>query len=367
MDKKRILIVSAPFYPQNSPRANRATELAKEFARQGHNVVVLTEFEDADYNRIATEFNITLKDIGKRRWKSPDFGNSKVGFLLTRAVYRIASLSIEYPGIELVFMLKEALKNENGYDLMISSAVPYPVHWGIAASRGENHEIAKVWVADCGDPYMGCETDSFKKLFYFKYVEKWFMRKADYVTIPVDSARSGYYDEFQDKIKIIPQGFKFDVIEGSDKPVRNEVPTFAYAGGFIPKIRDPRPFLDHLTELEHDFKFIVYTNTPSLLSSYQGMMNGRLEVRDYIPRKELLETLSKMDFLVNFDNNTGVQVPSKLIDYALVGRPVLNIKADIVPEIIGEFLKGDYSRMFELENIQKYNIENVTKLFLELL
>ncbi len=367
MDKKRILIVSAPFYPQNSPRANRATELAKEFARQGHDVVVLTEFEDTDYNRIAREFSITLKDIGKRRWKSPDFGSSKLGSFITRAVYRIVSLSIEYPDIELVFMLKKALKNENGYDIMISSAVPYPVHWGVAASRRENHEIAKVWVADCGDPYMGCETDSFKKLFYFKYIEKWFMRKADYISIPVESARSGYYDEFQDKIKIIPQGFKFDVIEGSDKPVRNEVPTFAYAGGFIPKIRDPRPFLDHLTALERDFKFIVYTNTPELIAAYKLKLNGRLEIRDYIPRKELLETLSMMDFLVNFDNNTGVQVPSKLIDYALVGKPVLNIKAGVEPEIIGEFFFGDFSNKLNIDDIQKYNIKNVVKQFVKLL
>jgi len=32
--KKRILIVTRAFYPGNSPRANRATELAKELSRQ---------------------------------------------------------------------------------------------------------------------------------------------------------------------------------------------------------------------------------------------------------------------------------------------------------------------------------------------
>ena len=34
--KKRILIVSRSFYPDNSPRAFRTAELSKEFARQGH-------------------------------------------------------------------------------------------------------------------------------------------------------------------------------------------------------------------------------------------------------------------------------------------------------------------------------------------
>jgi hypothetical protein len=211
------------------------------------------------------------------------------------------------------------------------------------------------------------ETDSFKKWPHFKYIEKWFMRKTDYISIPVESARSGYYDEFQDKIKIIPQGFKFDVIKGPDESVQNDIPTFAYAGGFIPNIRDPRPFLDYLYKFEEDFKFIVYTNTPALLASYNLKLNGKLEVREYIPRKDLLEVLSRMDFLVNFDNNTGVQLPSKLIDYSLTNRPVLNIKADVEPEVIGEFLNGDYSGKFKLGNIQKYNIENVVKQFLALL
>ena len=94
MDKKRILIVSAAFYPQNSPRANRATELAKEFARQGHTVKVLTEFHDIDYKSVALDFNIELVNFGKRRWKAPDFGKSKVGFFLTRFIYRLLSLSI---------------------------------------------------------------------------------------------------------------------------------------------------------------------------------------------------------------------------------------------------------------------------------
>lgn len=367
MAKKRILIVSAPFYPQNSPRANRATELAKEFARQGHAVKVLTEFQTADYNAIASDFSIEIANIGKRSWKAPDFGKSKAGFFLSRVFYRLFSLSLEYPDLELMFKVKRALMQEKEYDLLISSAVPYPVHWGVAASRKENHKISKVWVADCGDPYMGCQTDSFRKLFYFKYVEKWFMRKADYISIPVESARSGYYEEFQKKIRIIPQAFKFEAIKGTNDVVANEVPTFAYAGGFIPKIRDPRPFLDFLSSIDRDFKFIVYTNSMELLTSYQGNLAGRLEIREYIPRKELLETLSKMDFLVNFDNNTGVQVPSKLIDYALVGKPVLNIKAEIEPETIDKFFDGDYSRKYIMEDIQKYNIENVVRQFLDLL
>ena len=35
-----FLLVSVSFYPENSPRSFRATELAKELCRQGHKVLV---------------------------------------------------------------------------------------------------------------------------------------------------------------------------------------------------------------------------------------------------------------------------------------------------------------------------------------
>jgi hypothetical protein len=362
----RILIVAAAFFPQNSPRANRAKELAKEFARQGHNVKVLTVFEKYDYAKLAFDFGISIGNLGVRRWKSPDFGNSKVGFLLTRAIYRMLSLSVEFPEIEISFLVKKALKNEKEYDLLISIAVPYPVHWGVAAARKRDHQISKVWVADCGDPYMGCETDSFRKLFYFKYIEKWFMRKADFISIPVETARAGYYSEFQNKIRIIPQGFKIEPIVGAGQPVDNKVPTFAYAGGFIPNIRDPRPFLDYLVKSDKEFKFIVFTQQDKLIAPYKSLLNGKLEVRSYIPRKELLEFMTKMDFLVNFDNNTGVQMPSKLIDYALVGRPILNIANELDIQLINEFLSCDYRRKMVISNIENYNITSVAHQFLNL-
>ena len=47
--KKKILLVSNGFYPEISPRSYRATELAKEFYRQGHEVTVITKYRDYNY------------------------------------------------------------------------------------------------------------------------------------------------------------------------------------------------------------------------------------------------------------------------------------------------------------------------------
>lgn len=365
--RKRILLVSNGFYPEISPRSFRATELAAEFARQGHDVTVYTKNRNFDYTDFLSKNKFTLRMWGKARFPACPQFKGKIPGLLSRALSRILLMLLEYPAIEEMFRIKRVLKNENNYDLMISFAVPFPVHWGVAWRRTQKHPIAKIWVADCGDPYMGCKTDSYKKFFYFKYVEKWWSRKTDYISIPVENARAAYYKEFHSKIVVIPQGFKIDQTENKDKYVINPIPTFAYTGMFIPGIRDPRQFLDYLLTLDQDFKFHIYTKDKSLLGPYRESLNSKLVVHDYIPRDELLKKLSQMDFLVNFDNNTRTQIPSKLIDYKLTGRPVMNITAKLNGNIINGFMAGDYSHAHEIGDLDQFDIHNVAKQFISLI
>lgn len=367
MSNKKILIVTSGFYPQNSPRAHRATELAKELARQGHQVTVLLHDRLPNHDAFEKEHNVVIKSMGDRKWKNPDFGKSKVGYFMTRLWFRFFMHAFEYPGIELSFMVDKALKKEKGYDLLISIAVPYPIHWGVAKSWKKGQNIAKTWVADCGDPYYGNKTDSFRKWPHFALVEKWFMRKVDFITIPIEGAKDTYFKEFHSKIKVIPQGFKLNDIGYKGLYKGNEVSTFLYAGGFIQGRRDPRKFLDFLSKVKGDYRFYIYTNKFELIESYQDKIGNKIIIHKYIPREELLEKMATMDFLVNFDNNTSTALPSKLIDYSLVNRPVLNIKRDLDTENIQRFLKGDYSGQMNLPNFDNYWIEKICHQFLDLI
>jgi hypothetical protein len=82
----------------------------------------------------------------------------------------------------------------------------------------------------------------------------------------------------------------------------------------------------------------------------------------------LLQELSAADFLINFENgNTSVQVPSKLIDYSLAGRPVLSVKSyELDEQNIQKFLNGDYSGKMQMPNLDQYDIRVVAKQFIEL-
>lgn len=82
--------------------------------------------------------------------------------------------------------------------------------------------------------------------------------------------------------------------------------------------------------------------------------------------------MSKADFLVNvdtvYDKQSNIEaVPSKLIDYALTNRPILNINSVYLDkEMVIEFLNKDYSRQRIVEK-SNYDINEVSAQFLELI
>ena len=362
-----ILLVTNAFYPEISPRSYRATELAKAFCIQGHEVVVITRERVHNYTDFLKQFPLVIK-----MWKGVELPTISISkhhpwSWITKGIKRLMMILFEYPAIEDMFNVRKMLRVEKSYDLMISFAVPYPVHWGVAWARSNKRSIAHVWIADCGDPYMGDVLDSFRKPFYFAYLEKWFCRKAEYITIPISSAISAYYPEFHDKIRIIPQGFSFMLPNAQQIPPAREVPEFAYAGSFLQGIRDPGPLLDFLSVTEMPFRFHVYTDQPEVLIDYIEPLKDKLIISRYIQREQLLEELSTMDFLINFDNGTTLNIPSKLIDYSITGRPVLNIDKKFSIERISAFLAGDYSGRMHLPNPMHYHISNVSLQFIGLL
>lgn len=362
-NKKSILIVCRGFYPEQSPRAYRSTELACEFARKGHHVRVLTIYNSEQIAHSAN-YGYELKNLGRLTWPSVKVHGKGLSLWIRRVLSRLLMLLFEYPMIQLVPLVKKALSDEDGYDLLISVAVPYPIHWGVACARSRRHRIAGIWIADCGDPYYFNYLDSFRKPFYFRYVERWFSKKADFISIPREEMKPTFLKEIHEKIIIIPQGLRFENFTTDSNGAKNQVPTFAYAGSFIRQARDPRQLLEVLTKIDIDFRFLVYTKHTDLLIPYLKLLGDKLVIKDYIPRQELILTLSRMDFLVNIGYDPVTTIPSKLIDYALAKRPVLNITENDDPSIIKDFIEGDYSRALNLDNISIYNIESVTNLFL---
>lgn len=359
---KNILIVTKFFHPEITPRAFRAFELAKEFSKQGHKVIVLTTKKDFDYTAMEKQFGFKVKATVNNEPREIQ----GQGF---RRVFRYALLYLfQIPYSFLIFYFKKALLQEQSqYDMLISIAYPFPVHFGTALALKKNKTLTKVWIADCGDPFVGNQHSRLPYPFYYKWIENWFCKRVDYITIPIEGAKKAYPKKYHHKIRVIPQGFDFTEIIPNYSEGKNVIPTFAYAGNLSPGLRDPRPLLEFLASIDKNFKLVIYTKNKSFLKPHQEQLKDKLQVKDFVPRKVLLKELGQMDFLLNLENKGTTQQPSKLIDYALLERPILSINPfDIDENKILDFLNANYDRALAINNIEQYNIVNVVVGFLEI-
>lgn len=365
----KILVITQHIFPIQTPRSIRSTELIKELARRGHQLTVYAVLGDYDYRDFEQEYNLKVKNI-PIRWELAPYnsnGSGKRNFIdkVTGRLFR----RFEFPLMEFYFRIPDIIKSEEPFDALISIAAPHHIHWGCARAKMKYpQQFPKIWIADCGDPFMknGASKEHLK--CFAKY-ERLFCGACDYITVPIENAKDAYYPEYRSKIRVIPQGFDFDLNAAGQVPVKNAVPTFAFAGMFYADIRNPRLFLEYLSVVDKDFRFVVYTRFDNLLADFRDRLGDKLIVKKPIPRTELIGELRQMDFLVNISNaNSPNQLPSKLIDYGIAGRPILDINPQNPDkQQIDDFLNGDYSTALRIENLQDYHISNVADKFERLL
>lgn len=361
--KMKILIISRNTWPLQGPRAFRTQELSEELVRQGHEVTLYTVHGDMDYAEYEMMTGVKMRDIHPRLPIGANDGKNRYN-LWRRVLFHYFNRMLLYPDVELHFTVDSIIQREKDVDLLITIAVPHTIHSGAARSKKKHpSSFPKLWVADCGDPFFLSPFMNTPK-FMEKFERSW-CEACDYITVPTEDSKDGYFPEYHDKIRVIPQGFDF-----SKTPIarykKNAVPTFVFCGMVYPGKRDVRSFMDFLLRCNRPFKFKLMMKSP-LEARYEEESNRQIEYIIGKGRKEVILECSKADFLINVKNPNSSQTPSKLIDYGISGRPVLNISNDFCEqEQFEEFCQGDYHSQLVLPDLEQYKIENVAKKFVEL-
>lgn len=359
----KISIVTRVIFPSASPRANRSTYLANELAKQGYDVTIFCLLGDYNYHQYCNQYKLQVESLGKSYLGNGNSDNGKqISNISFRFCKRLFGKYLMFPEIELCYLIFKKRKQILDADSVISIAHPFAIHFGVGLIKSK---FSGVWISDCGDPFTKNPFTRYPA--YFKKIEEWWAKNTTYITIPFDKAKFAYPDEVQDKIHVIPQGFP--IVEDLDENYTpNKVRTFAFSGNVYPQLRDPTEFLEFLGERKEDFKFIVFTKTFDLFLPFQKILGDKLELRDYISRDDLLTELSKMDFLININNKSGSQLPSKLIDYAISKRPIVNISSKLTLNEIS-MLERCFLGQYPTEHIdiEQYDIKNVAQNFIKLL
>ena len=359
-----IHILTAHFYPQLHPRAFRSSELAAELVKRGHRVTVtnLTTVEDFDYMSFTEKTGVDVRNLGLYHLKTDNLENVQNTWL-----YHTYRFLVEYLFAGNLFrhssIIAKRINIDHDTDAVIALSKPFMNV--LAISRYvKRHGKKFVTIVDSGDPFSNSKQT--KTAFWFKWVEKWTYKFYDYLTIPTENAIPLYAPMIdKEKIRIIPQGFRMDSLklyEGSfDGPIR-----MAYAGVFYFDIRNPEFLFAYLNTLSIDYEFYLFMRdcnalVDDLLAKYPSV---KPHVRiSTMPHDELITELSRMHFLINIENLSNTQMPSKLIDYGMTGRPIFSCnKTNFSPEKFNRFVNGDYSEAYNVD-VKKYDIRVIAQQF----
>ena len=153
---KSVLIISEHIFPKQTPRSHRATELAIQLAKVGYRVTLCAVLGSYDYSIFQSKYNLNVINL-KLKWQyAPNTSDLRPKrYLLDKILNKLFHKLFEYPLIEFYFKIPKLLNRIEKHDVLISIAVPHQIHWGCANAKQKFPlKFPKIWIADCGDPYI---------------------------------------------------------------------------------------------------------------------------------------------------------------------------------------------------------------------
>lgn len=351
----KLAIIGGDYLPSGSPRAIRIFNLVSGLAPHFGNIRVYLPTIPKD--ELNTSQNVTFYAFGRE---------NKIIFsgIVGRIFLRVFNLIFDYPDIRIFFWLRN-FRHILDSDVILTIGVPHSIHWGINyLLRSNNKQI--YWIAESSDPFFTKGMDIFPKPFYFKFLEDSFLKRVDRVIVPFEGAINAYPKFAQSKFKVIPQGFDGKYISSFKKSnINNSVFTIGYAGALYKFGRNPSIFLKKLVKSKIEFRFYLIVNNLELIPK-DCFSDQRFIISSFIPREELYSLLAGMDCILNFENNSNTQSPSKIIEYSFLGRPIYNVALQKYDHSFIEKLKLGLLEAVVLD-ISNFDNKQVIKKYLSLL
>ncbi|UOK57877.1 transporter [Bacillus sp. OVS6] len=221
----------------------------------------------------------------------------------------------------------------NNSEAIVTVGLPVSTHiTGHLLKKGVPHIN---WIADYGDPFSYNPDREVRK--HDRLLESIVLRNVDSIVIPTESAIECYTNLGVNisKIHVIPQLFKEESGE-SNYSVDNNKFNIMYAGSFYKGIRSPVEFMHGLriaSKKNSKIAFHYFGNVTALeeFLKVEGLDIKTLPItiNTFKDRSEIISIMKKMDLLINLNNKSTSQIPSKIIDYLYTDKPILNIGSNL--------------------------------------
>ena len=194
------------------------------------------------------------------------------------------------------------------------------------------------WLADIGDPF-SCQDASAPNniALHAKRNRTWegkVFQHADRVAV-TNEAMVGIYEHLfpksQGKITMIPPVLGADVPKPAALLLRTGAKRLLFLGTLYRNIRNPTGLLTTFENLlkqsrgAYELHLVGDLNDcAELVAPFTARLGSSLVVQPSQPRAQAMRLLAEAEFVVNIGNTTPFQLPSKLVEYAAMGKHIVN-------------------------------------------
>ncbi|MFE7740277.1 glycosyltransferase family protein [Bacillus cereus] len=344
---KRVMVISYWYYPENVARAFHVKGIVSSLIQEGYHVDLIIPRNNMYQEIDARESdNITVHQVKpgillhkeKNRWdvNKNILNNSQSNFLIKglKKLYDVLvwpDRTVEWAINAYRYVKKNKLHINS--EAMVTVGLPVSTHiTGHLLKKDASH---LKWIADYGDPFSYNPDREIRK--YDKFLESKILKNVDSIVIPTENAVDCYTNlgVNRSEIHVIPQLFEEQQGESSYK-IDKEKFNIMYAGSFYRGIRSPVEFIHGLV--------LASKKNPKLHFHYFGNVNALEEflemegldiktipitVNTFKDRSEIISIMKNLDLLINLNNKSTSQIPSKIIDYLYADTRILNVGSNL--------------------------------------
>ena len=370
----KLLVITYHYYQDSSPRAIRWTSICEQWAKLGHDVHIVTAYQQG---RARTEGNqgVLVHQAGGwvlegfREWAKGSKTESRVDRAATASFSDSGASETPYGASWIKWLLKvihdltwrkiywpdatcswiwpawrysRNLCCHESFDALITVSHPFSDHVvGLLLKQAFPY---LPWLADSGDPFCFMEQSEPNNFWLYRKLNYWIERKlmysVDHFTVTTEGTAEIYrslFSESSQKISVIPPLLR-DTFLHSRPDHRdlfgNDAIILLFVGRFYRDLRNPRPLLaliermiDQSPLLRANLQLHVMGSREVIAKDLEDFcsLQEKVFLHGNVPHDEAINAMHQSDCLVNIGNRTSFQLPSKVIEYMATGRPVLNL------------------------------------------
>lgn len=381
MNNQKILLVSHQFLPHLSPRTTRWKTLVDKLIDMGNEVTILTGSSPDEtvenYNILYfgnKKMSTTMNSIRKDANSIDNPSIKKIIYILLKKVYRFLFKNFAWPDYAMFWIFtvyKNKTKISKDFDSVISVSLPFTSH--VCASIVVK-ELKTKWVMDIGDPFslkeQSPENNTILYSFLNRFIEKKYYNKADQIFFTHQEVLDFHQKKFKIKNSKLKIGHPiFEILNKnillSKEYNYNKLPiNIGYFGIFTDKIREPFNYINYIANnLGDEFNHYWYINEESkkYFTPFQDQGNHFFE--QLIPREEAIKKMiNNFHLLLSIGNTNKYQLPSKVIEYISLGKPVIHF-AEIPSDPLYRFEKLFTNLKIINKETQPSDVNNYLKTF----